>query len=115
MEKIVRVVNDTWDDKGNIHWDNAALGLILISLWFLVEPSRPVQNTYLGSDDYLRARFEEYILSLLSSMKHAQDANLIPNMENAEDASHEEVMPDDDSRKFNHLGVMVSSALTTGT
>lgn len=48
-------------------------------------------------------------------MKHAQDANLIPNMENAEDASHEEVMPDDDSRKFNHLGVMVSSALTTGT
>ncbi|CDS09209.1 hypothetical protein LRAMOSA10569 [Lichtheimia ramosa] len=78
MEKIVRVVNDTWDDK---------------------DPSRPVQNTYLGSDDYLRARFEEYILSLLSSMKHAQDANLIPNMENAEDASHEEVMADDDSQR----------------
>ncbi|KAI9488955.1 transport protein Avl9-domain-containing protein [Zychaea mexicana] len=58
MENIVRVVNDTWDES---------------------DPSRPMQNTYLGSDDYLRARFEEYILSLLSSMKHAQDANLIPD------------------------------------
>ncbi|KAG1178027.1 hypothetical protein G6F70_000019 [Rhizopus microsporus] len=51
MESIVRVVNDTWSQN---------------------DPSRPMQNTYLGSDDYLRARFEEYILSLLSSVKYAQ-------------------------------------------
>ncbi|KAI9278184.1 transport protein Avl9-domain-containing protein [Phascolomyces articulosus] len=66
MEKIVRVVNDTWDES---------------------DPSRPIQNTYLGSDDYLRARFEEYILSLLSSMKHAQDANLIPDNHSIEESS----------------------------
>lgn len=42
-------------------------------------------------------------------MKHAQDANLIPNMENAEDASHEEVMPDDDSRKSNLFQLFISS------
>lgn len=42
-------------------------------------------------------------------MKHAQDANLIPNMENAEDASHEEVMADDDSRKSNLFQLFISS------
>ncbi|KAG0212691.1 late secretory pathway protein avl9 [Mortierella sp. NVP41] len=30
------------------------------------------QTEYAGSDDYLRAKFEEYILTLLSSVKHAQ-------------------------------------------
>jgi hypothetical protein len=56
MENIVKVVYDTWDTN---------------------DPSRPMQNTYLGSDDYLRARFEEYVLSLLSSTKHAQDTNVL--------------------------------------
>ncbi|KAL0140934.1 transport protein Avl9-domain-containing protein [Mucor lusitanicus] len=58
MENIVKVVNDTWNQN---------------------DPSRPLQNTYLGSDDYLRARFEEYILSLLSSVKHAQAHHLLDN------------------------------------
>ncbi|KAG0051711.1 late secretory pathway protein avl9 [Gryganskiella cystojenkinii] len=31
------------------------------------------QTEYLGSDDYLRAKFEEYILTLLSSVKHSQN------------------------------------------
>lgn len=44
-------------------------------------------------------------------MKHAQDANLIPNMENGEDASHEEVMPDDDSRKLRSLQCFISTNL----
>ncbi|KAG0022305.1 late secretory pathway protein avl9 [Entomortierella chlamydospora] len=30
------------------------------------------QTEYTGSDDYLRAKFEEYILTLLSSVKHSQ-------------------------------------------
>ncbi|KAF9581748.1 late secretory pathway protein avl9, partial [Lunasporangiospora selenospora] len=30
------------------------------------------QTEYIGGDDYLRAKFEEYILTLLSSVKHAQ-------------------------------------------
>ncbi|KAG0211737.1 late secretory pathway protein avl9 [Mortierella sp. GBA30] len=34
--------------------------------------SNDAQTEYAGSDDYLRAKFEEYILTLLSSVKHAQ-------------------------------------------
>ncbi|KAF9922972.1 late secretory pathway protein avl9 [Linnemannia zychae] len=34
--------------------------------------SNESQTEYNGSDDYLRAKFEEYILTLLSSVKHAQ-------------------------------------------
>lgn len=93
MEKIVRVVNDTWDLNGKIRkW------LLLTGereLITTLDPSRPLQNTYLGSDDYLRARFEEYLLSLLSSVKHAQDSNLIPDDQGTVE-EHEEVMRDDD-------------------
>jgi hypothetical protein len=32
------------------------------------------QTRYEGGDDYLRAKFEEYILTLLSSVKHSQFA-----------------------------------------
>lgn len=56
-----------------------------------------MQNTYLGSDDYLRARFEEYILSLLSSMKHAQDSNMIAELHHS--AQQEEVMLDGDRER----------------
>lgn len=45
MEGIVKVVYDGWNEDGHV---------------------------YDGSDDYLRAKFEGYILSLLSSVKHAQ-------------------------------------------
>ncbi|KAF9158158.1 late secretory pathway protein avl9 [Actinomortierella ambigua] len=34
--------------------------------------SGAAETEYAGSDDYLRAKFEEYILTLLSSVKHAQ-------------------------------------------
>ncbi|KAG0237117.1 late secretory pathway protein avl9 [Actinomortierella wolfii] len=34
--------------------------------------SGAAQTEFVGSDDYLRAKFEEYILTLLSSVKHAQ-------------------------------------------
>ncbi|RUS33261.1 transport protein Avl9-domain-containing protein [Jimgerdemannia flammicorona] len=51
MDKIFKTVNDTWDVN---------------------DPTRPTTNSYSGSDDFLRARFEEYVLSLLSSVKHAQ-------------------------------------------
>jgi hypothetical protein len=57
-----------------------------------------MQNTYLGSDDYLRARFEEYILSLLSSIKHAQAHNLLDDVYDHMDAGNstaEEVITDE--------------------
>ncbi|CAO3609522.1 unnamed protein product [Cunninghamella blakesleeana] len=81
MEKIVKVVNDTWDEN---------------------DPGRPMQNTYLGSDDYLRARFEEYILSLLSSTKHAQDSNILSTMDGDYDqmVSEEVILDDDKERNY---------------
>ncbi|CEP13761.1 hypothetical protein [Parasitella parasitica] len=84
MENIVKVVNDTWNQN---------------------DPSRPMQNTYLGSDDYLRARFEEYILSLLSSVKHAQAHNLLDsvydNMDNGANSSEEVIT--DENEEHNYL------------
>ncbi|OZJ02723.1 hypothetical protein BZG36_05107 [Bifiguratus adelaidae] len=52
MEKIVKTVYDTWDPT---------------------DPTRPSTNQYLGSDEFLRAQFEEYLFSLLSSVKYMQD------------------------------------------
>ncbi|KAL7330991.1 hypothetical protein PS15p_203247 [Mucor circinelloides] len=84
MENIVKVVNDTWNQN---------------------DPSRPLQNTYLGSDDYLRARFEEYILSLLSSVKHAQAHNLLDyaydTMDNG--ANNSEQVITDENEEHNYL------------
>ncbi|EIE80652.1 hypothetical protein RO3G_05357 [Rhizopus delemar RA 99-880] len=53
MEGIVKVVYDGWNEDGHV---------------------------YDGSDDYLRARFEGYILSLLSSVKHAQAHHQLDDM-----------------------------------
>ncbi|KAF9423964.1 late secretory pathway protein avl9 [Podila epigama] len=39
------------------------------------------QAEYAGSDDYLRAKFEEYILTLLSSVKHSQYAQIDDSIE----------------------------------
>ncbi|CAO3612613.1 unnamed protein product [Mucor hiemalis] len=80
MENLVKVVNDTWNTN---------------------DPSRPLQNTYLGSDDYLRARFEEYVLSLLSSVKHAQAHNLMDNAMNEQDMNNnsEEIMTDENEER----------------
>jgi hypothetical protein len=65
-----------------------------------------MQNTYLGSDDYLRARFEEYVLSLLSSVKHAQAHNLMASVYNNMDVSNntEDVITDEnEGRSIYHL------------
>ncbi|KAF9916595.1 late secretory pathway protein avl9 [Lobosporangium transversale] len=40
------------------------------------------QTEYTGSDDYLRAKFEEYILTLLSSVKHSQFTQADDSIEN---------------------------------
>ncbi|KAI8334479.1 transport protein Avl9-domain-containing protein [Blakeslea trispora] len=82
MEDIVKVVNDTWNQT---------------------DPSRPLQNTYLGSDDYLRAKFEEYVLSLLSSMKHAQAHHLLDKAQaHIEPNTTEEVIMDE-NEEHNYL------------
>lgn len=76
----------------------------------MIDPSRPLQNTYLGSDDYLRARFEEYILSLLSSVKHAQAHNSLDNVyENMDNgtSSTEEVITDENEGKLVQIIIII--------
>lgn len=101
MENIVKVVNDTWNQNG-IYLKHFQLQISLPTN-STIDPSRPLQNTYLGSDDYLRARFEEYILSLLSSVKHAQAHNSLDNVyENMDNgtSSTEEVITDENEGKL---------------
>ncbi|KAG8948982.1 late secretory pathway protein avl9 [Tulasnella sp. 424] len=50
MDDIVRDVNDGWNDS---------------------DPSRPLTMEFKGSDDYLRAKFEDYVCSALASVKYA--------------------------------------------
>ncbi|KAG2174103.1 hypothetical protein INT43_004123 [Umbelopsis isabellina] len=76
MDKLTKVVNNTWD---------------------AADPTRPIQNTYLGSDDYLRARFEEYIMSLLSSVKYAEAFD--PKNAFKSENSLEDVIRDEEKEK----------------
>ncbi|KAH9454023.1 hypothetical protein Pst134EB_014120 [Puccinia striiformis f. sp. tritici] len=41
------------------------------SSWNEDDPSRPIGNKFLGSDDYLRREFENYVCSILSVIKYA--------------------------------------------
>ncbi|KIO17080.1 hypothetical protein M407DRAFT_33258, partial [Tulasnella calospora MUT 4182] len=50
MDDIVRDVNDGWNET---------------------DPSRPLTMEFKGSDDYLRAKFEDYVCSALASVKYA--------------------------------------------
>ncbi|KAG8881086.1 late secretory pathway protein avl9 [Tulasnella sp. 331] len=50
MDDMVRDVNESWNEK---------------------DPTRPLTMQFKGSDDYLRAKFEDYICSALSTVKYA--------------------------------------------
>ncbi|KAH7340653.1 transport protein Avl9-domain-containing protein [Rhizoctonia solani] len=50
IDDLVRDVNEGWNDA---------------------DPSRPLGMQFKGSDDYLRAKFEEYIYTALSTVKYA--------------------------------------------
>lgn len=49
MDGVIQVVQDTWNNA---------------------DPGQPDQMQYEGSDDYIRARFEEYIFGVLSAAKY---------------------------------------------
>ncbi|KAK4158284.1 hypothetical protein C8A00DRAFT_39475 [Chaetomidium leptoderma] len=74
IDFITQNVNDTWDDAN---------------------PSRPKTMGYVGSEEFIRVQFEEYLLSLISSVKyHAHLARyahnprmLLPEIEG--DPSHD--------------------------
>ncbi|KAI1503100.1 transport protein Avl9-domain-containing protein [Biscogniauxia marginata] len=68
IDFVTQEVNDTWDDAN---------------------PGRPKTMGYRGSEEFIRLQFEEYLLSLISSVKYhnhlAQNANnpkaLLPHIE----------------------------------
>ncbi|KAK4140857.1 late secretory pathway protein AVL9 [Dichotomopilus funicola] len=74
IDFITQNVNDTWDDAN---------------------PSRPKTMGYVGSEEFIRVQFEEYLLSLISSVKyhahlarHAHNPRmLLPDIEG--DPSHD--------------------------
>ncbi|KAL8822191.1 MAG: hypothetical protein Q9191_007070 [Dirinaria sp. TL-2023a] len=49
IDFLSQTVADTWDEKN---------------------PSRPISMGYMGSEDFIRLQFEEYLLALLSSIKY---------------------------------------------
>lgn len=76
------------------------------------DPTRPIQNTYLGSDDYLRARFEEYIMSLLSSVKYAQAFD--PKNAFKTETVLEDVIRDEEKGKY-RISICVNSYTSSST
>ncbi|KAK7438367.1 transporter Avl9 [Colletotrichum acutatum] len=58
IDYITQVVNDTWDEAN---------------------PQRPNTMGYVGSEEFIRLQFEEYILSLVSSVKYRNHLHAHPN------------------------------------
>ncbi|KAG0359193.1 late secretory pathway protein avl9 [Gamsiella multidivaricata] len=52
------------------------------------------QTEYTGSDDYLRAKFEEYLLTLLSSVKHSQYTQVDDSIEGIGSATDRDLTSD---------------------
>lgn len=73
IDFITQSVNDTWDDTN---------------------PGRPKTMGYVGSEEFIRLQFEEYLLSLISAVKchnymnhHAHNPKMLPQIEG--DPSHD--------------------------
>src|ERR1700733_1252003 len=98
MDKLTKVINTTWDPAGNDFVASVTDNEANIILTRSADPTRPIQNTYLGSDDYLRARFEEYIMSLLSSVKYAQAFD--PKNAFKTETALEDVIRDEEKGKY---------------
>ena len=49
MDFLTQAVNDTWDEA---------------------DPTQPKTHGYVGSEEFIRLQFEEYLLAMLSSMKY---------------------------------------------
>lgn len=52
IDLLTQIVNETWDEE---------------------DPSRPKTLGFMGSEEFIRLQFEEYLLALLSSMKYHEE------------------------------------------
>ena len=86
IETLVTTITESWDES--IHY---------IYLANIVDKTRPRTMSFIGSEDYIRAQFEEYILALLASVKYDNflKINSIP--------AHEHILPE--------IGTPISSLL----
>ena len=66
--KVQQLVNLTAEDR---KWMDDIVNVVL-ETWNAADPSRPSSMQFQGSDDYLRSKFEEYICSMLSSIKYSE-------------------------------------------
>ncbi|OJJ49910.1 hypothetical protein ASPZODRAFT_128477 [Penicilliopsis zonata CBS 506.65] len=54
IDFLTQIINETWDDA---------------------HPEQPKTHGYMGSEEFIRLQFEEYLLALLSSMKYHEELN----------------------------------------
>ncbi|KAF7113693.1 hypothetical protein CNMCM5793_003049 [Aspergillus hiratsukae] len=52
IDLLTQIINDTWDEA---------------------HPQRPKDHGYMGSEEFIRLQFEEYLLALLASMKYHEE------------------------------------------
>ncbi|KAJ5950563.1 Late secretory pathway protein AVL9 [Penicillium vulpinum] len=71
IDLLTQIVNDTWDEE---------------------HPSQPKTLGFMGSEEFIRLQFEEYLLALLSSMKY-----------------HEELYPSDAGDSGNRSGTQLQT------
>ncbi|KAJ5351462.1 hypothetical protein N7452_000436 [Penicillium brevicompactum] len=58
IDLLTQIVNDTWDED---------------------HPSQPKTLGFMGSEEFIRLQFEEYLLALLSSMKYHEELSSVNN------------------------------------
>ncbi|KAL1953392.1 hypothetical protein VTO42DRAFT_2936 [Malbranchea cinnamomea] len=73
IDFLTQTINDTWDDA---------------------HPERPKSHGYLGSEEFIRLQFEEYLLALLSCMKYHTElaASSSPHAGNKSPGIHPQAM-----------------------
>jgi hypothetical protein len=62
IDLLTQIVNDTWDEE---------------------HPSQPKTLGFMGSEEFIRLQFEEYLLALLSSMKYHEELCSVNNGEHS--------------------------------
>ncbi|KAJ5490806.1 hypothetical protein N7539_002373 [Penicillium diatomitis] len=62
IDLLTQIVNDTWDED---------------------HPSRPKTLGFMGSEEFIRMQFEEYLLALLSCMKYHEELNSLASAESS--------------------------------
>ncbi|KAJ5167003.1 uncharacterized protein N7482_005784 [Penicillium canariense] len=66
IDLLTQIVNDTWDDA---------------------HPSRPKTLGFMGSEEFIRLQFEEYLLALLSCMKYHEELSSFSSGDSAHNRS----------------------------